>query len=174
MIHTDRYQAALETIRPPGSGCHPNLLGVANRGVLAGITPEQIFSDIRHAIPAGDRHVPDSEITDPINKALADHNGGTFTPKPRPQPLVTNGKAALRGIIAQGTITDDVDLGECSPVRLLGAPEDDAVLVLETLYRHDDLLWIGGPKDLGFSGRPSARWPSGSPISAPAGGRSPT
>jgi hypothetical protein len=156
-----RYQAALENIRPPGSGCHTNLLGVANYGVLAGITPDQILADIRNAIPAGDRQIPDREIEDAIQKALADHHGGTFTPRPRPAPVVQDGAAALRRIIAQGTITEEVDLWECSPLRLWRAPEDDPVFLLQNLYQPTDRIWIGERYDAGSLGttlRTAAEW----------------
>lgn len=161
MIGTDRYQAALANIPPPGCGCHPGLLSPANYGVLAGIDPDQIFADIRHAIPAGDRQIPDREILDAIKKALADHQGGTFIPRPRPQPVVQDGKTALRRIIAQGTITDEVDLWEASPIRLWSTPQDDPVLLLETLYAPTDLVFIGERYDAGILGdtiRPASEW----------------
>jgi hypothetical protein len=157
----DRYRAALASIPPPGSGCHVSLLAVANRGVLAGRDPELILGDIRDAIPSGARRVPDREIADAIQKALADHQGGTFTPRPRPEPVVRDGKATLRRIIAQGTIDTEVDLWEQSPIRLWGAPEDDPALLLETLYQPTDLLWIGERFDAGILGktiRPAGEW----------------
>jgi hypothetical protein len=161
LIGTDRYRAALANIPPPGCGCHGALLSVANYGVLAGIDPDQIFADIRHAIPAGDRQIPDREVLDAIKKALADHHGGTFVPRPRPQPVVQDGKTALRRIITQGTITDEAGLWEASPIRLWSTPQDDSVLLLETLYAPTDLVFIGerhAGGTLGATIRPAAEW----------------
>jgi hypothetical protein len=157
----DRYRAALAAIPPPGTGCHTALLRVANLGVLAKRDPELIRGDIRDAIPAGARRVPDREIVDAIQKALADHQGGTFTPRPKPAPLVKDGAKALQRIIAQATITTEVDLWERSPIRLDGLPQDDPALLLETLYRPTDLLFLGDriePGILGATIRPVADW----------------
>ena len=117
-----RYNEALRNIPPPGCGCHGYLLTVSNYGVMAGLRPETIFQDIRRAIPQGSRRIPDKEIQDALSKAISDHNGGTFTPRLRPVPVVQDGKAALRRIIDQATITTEVDLWEASPIRLWEAP----------------------------------------------------
>jgi hypothetical protein len=157
-----RYREALGSIPAPGGGgCHTALLSVANLGILAGIDPQQLLDDIRAAIPRGGRAVPDREITDAIRKALADHTGTPFTPRPRPQPIVRDGAAALRALIKQGTVSTEVDLWERSPVRLLNMPQDDPTLLLSTLYRPDDLVWIGERHDAGILGstvRPAAAW----------------
>jgi hypothetical protein len=118
----DRYIDNLNTARPPGTGCHGWLLSTANRGVMAGLSADKIFLDLRHSIPQGTRRISDKEIADAVNKALADHNGGTYTPRPRPEPIVNNGKATLQRLIAQGKITDEVSLWEISPIRLWEAP----------------------------------------------------
>jgi hypothetical protein len=119
----DRYRKRLETIPSPGgNGCHVALLAAANLGIMAGVSPGQIFSDLRAAIPKGKRFVTDREITDAINKALLDHNGGTFTPRPRPAPIIQDGKRTLRKIIGQGRYSDEADLWEASPIRLLDEP----------------------------------------------------
>lgn len=143
MTIADRYTEALGCIPPPGGGCHPSLLSVANLGALAGIEPEQIHEDIRQAIPYGRRQIPDKEISDAIQKALQDHRGGTFIPRPRPKPAIRDGKAALQKIIDQGSILDEADLWEASPLRLWEYPQDDPVLLLDTLFEPADLVWIG-------------------------------
>jgi len=113
-----RYSEALQDIPVPGCGCHPYLLTVSNYGVICDFSAEQIFTDIRRAIPQGTRQVCDGEITDAINKALADRTGGTFSPRQRTKPVVKDGKAALQRIIEQGKISDETGLRETSPVRL--------------------------------------------------------
>ncbi|MBA4419270.1 MAG: hypothetical protein C0392_15400 [Syntrophus sp. (in: bacteria)] len=157
-----RYNKVLNQIPPPGgNGCHASLLGVANLGVSAGLDGEQIFSDILQNIPQGKRRVSDREILDAVNKALSDHNGGRFTPTPRPQPIVANGKTALQRIIEQGKISDEADLWEHSPIRLYDEPEKDPVLFLETLFPIDALIWIGTKYQEGVMGatiRTTGEW----------------
>lgn len=156
-----RYNEALRNIPPPGCGCHGCLLTVSNYGIMAELTAETIFADIRRSIPQGRRKVSDGEITDAVNKALSDHNDGTFTPRPRPKPAVQDGKAALKKIINQGKISDEADLWERSPIRLWEEPKDDPVLLLETLFKPDDLIWIGEhdhPGALGKTIQTAEKW----------------
>lgn len=144
MTVLDRYSKALESIPAPGgNGCHPALLSVANLGTLAGLDPEQIYNDLRRAIPKGARRVPDNEIWKTIKKALREHKGGTFIPRPKTKPVINDGKAALYKIISQSKISDEADLWESSPIRLLDDPAGDAVLLLQTLFKSDDLIFIG-------------------------------
>ena len=117
-----RYRDAVSNLPPPGCGCHTALLSAANYGALAGIDPQQIHDDLRRSIPPGSRKILDREIQDAISKALGDFNGGTFTPRPRPAPIIKDGAAALQRIIAQAKISDEVDLWEASPIRLMEAP----------------------------------------------------
>ncbi len=157
----NRYQEALREIPAPGYGCHPFLLSVANRGVSAKIRPEEIFEDIRLAIPCGSRKISDREITNAINKALADYSAGTFTPKPRPVPAVANGTAVLQKIISRGKYSDDADLWEASPIHILDELRHDAILLLSTLYRPEDLLYIGERDQAGIPGetiRTACEW----------------
>jgi hypothetical protein len=139
----ERYREALEKIPPPGCGCHTSLLGVANQGVIAGIDLQKIFDDIRVNIPEGSRRISDREIVDAVNKAMADHNGGIFTPRPRPVSIVKDGASALQRIIGLGDISDESDLWECSPIRLLDEPKDDPALLLKTLFDESDYVFVG-------------------------------
>lgn len=156
-----RYKERLDNIPPPGSGCHPSLLGVANLGVLAGKDPREIYEDIRCSIPPGSREVGEREITDAIIKAVRDHQGGTFTPRSQPEPIIKDGKVALQRIIEQGRINKDVDLMEASPVRILCLPEESPVLFLSIMFEHDDFVFIGNRKERGILGksiRTAAEW----------------
>jgi len=156
MAALDRYHDALRTIPAPGAGClpcHPYLLSVSNLGILAGQAPEKVFIDIRNAIPSGRRKVPDNEILKTVQKAFADKQRGTFTPQPRPEPVVRDGKVALQKIINQSKIEDPVDLWEASPIRLLNDPTADAVLLLKTLYEPNDLIFIGDRYNRGIIGQ---------------------
>ena len=146
-----RYNLALNSIPAPGgNGCHPALMSVANLGVFANLDPEQIFNDIRRSIPTGGRKVTNNEIRKTIDKAFRDHQGSTFIPRPRPRPVVNDGKVALRKIISQSKKSDDVDLWEISPLRLLDDPAADAILLLKTLFKPEDLIFIGDRHDRGI------------------------
>jgi len=150
-----RYRQALGEIPAPGrgDGCNPRILGVANYGALAGLDAQEIFDNIRQHIPTGSRRVTDAEIWRAVQKAVGDQNGGVWKPTPRPAPVVQDGKKALRGIIAQGSIIEEVDLWEASPIRLLDEPQYDPALFLQTLYLPDDLLFIGERYDEGILGK---------------------
>ncbi len=149
----EKYKYALQNIPPPGCGCHVSLMRPANYGVIAGLDSEQIFQDIRTSIPLGNRHVPDKEIDDAIRKALSDHSKGTFTPKPRPKPLVNDGAKALQQIINQGIYSDLADLWEASPIRLLDTPERDMILFLKIRFKLTDYVFIGGHDEPGILGK---------------------
>lgn len=147
------YLRAHQNIPPPGCGCHSSLLGIANLGALAGLSAEKIFSDIRKAIPLGARRVPDHEIREAVNKAVADHGGKScrvYTP--RPVPVVRDGKTALRKIISQAKIHTEADLLEQSPIRLGEEPQMGAILLLETLYKDNDKICIGDRYSKGIIG----------------------
>jgi len=141
-----RYREALDTIPPPGRGCHPTLLRVANLGIAAGIAAESVFSDIRAAIPQGTRRVPDREILVTVDKAAKDAASATPAHRPRAWPSKTNpqvdGVRLRNKIIAEGS-RDEADLWEASPVRLGEAVPWDALLLLDLLYREEDYLFIG-------------------------------
>jgi hypothetical protein len=153
----NRYQESLRSIPPPGCGCHPYLLAVADYGVMGGLSGEQIISDVRYAIPQGMRRISDREITDAVNKALSDHNGGTFTPRPRPEPPVQDMTTALQKIIQKGKIKTEAALWEASPKRLREDPERDPVLFLKSLYSSEDHLFIGDRYD-GKTVKPVSQW----------------
>jgi len=155
----DRYQESLKNIPPPGCGCHAYLLSVANHGIMAGLNTEAIFQDVRRSIPTGNRQIPDKEITDAISKALSDHKCGSFTPKATPTPVVQDGKAALQRIIDQGTITEDADLYDASPVKITWEPEEDTVNFLSILFDPGEYLFIGDK--FGTTVKTSGEWIDG-------------
>ncbi|MBA3034997.1 MAG: hypothetical protein FP814_00730 [Desulfobacterium sp.] len=142
MDKLDAYNKSLNRIPAPGNGCHPSLLSVSNYGVMAGLSPERICDDIMQHVPAGRRKVSVREVQDAVGKAVTDcHQGFTF--QKREKPLVKDGQKTLQKIISKAKITEEVDLWEASPIRLLDKSEKDMVLLLEVLYQPDDLLFIG-------------------------------
>jgi hypothetical protein len=162
MTAKSKYFARLQNIPAPGgNGCHTQLLSVANLGVLAGYSPEEIQEDIRQAIPSGKRRVSDSEIEAAVYKATSDHKTITlptgekyqrYRPH-RQEPIVHNGKTALQRIIEQSNITDDADLWESSPVRPDWTPQEDAANFLFSMFMPDDLIFIGERLEPGIIGQ---------------------
>jgi hypothetical protein len=140
-----RYQDYLASLPPPGgNGCHVALLGAANLGVMAGVPAEQIFSELKSAIPAGGRRVTDREIADAVNRAVADQKvGAALSRIPRPEPLVSDPASILRSLIDQEKDAAEADLWEASPTRIDWPPEEDAMQILQMLYDQDDLIFIG-------------------------------
>ena len=163
MAAIDRYQDNLSNPVAPGTGENFNpswLPSTAILGVMAGIDPQQIHDDIRRVTPAGNRPVPDKEISRSINNALRAWGTGTFTPQPRPKPLVNDGRAALSKIIESAVITTEADLWESSPVRLMDEPEKDAVLLYENLFDGNDFVWSADRHEPGTPStiRPVCEW----------------
>jgi hypothetical protein len=153
MDRIERYQSALNLIPPPGTGCHPTLLSVANYGVMAGLDGERILRDILEHIPYGQRRISGREITEAINKAMDDRNRGAFIPKIKPALIISDGQRTLEKLIGQGIYSEAADLLEASPIRLWGTPEKDYVLFIETLFAKNDLIWIGDRYDSGIMGK---------------------
>lgn len=154
------YQKRLESIPAPGgNGCHPALLGTANLGIMARLTPEQMFADLRQAIKPGKRRVPDQEIWAAINRAILDHGGSAvdmayhgFVPQ-RKESLLNDGKAVLKSIISQSSIRDEADIIDNSPIRINWSPSEDPINLLATLYDPSDLLFIGDRAESGIRGK---------------------
>lgn len=147
-----RYREALASLPSPGAGCHTALLSVANMGVRAGVSPEALFEDIRQTLPSGSRHVSDREILDAVNKALGDSKNGSFSPAPKPKPVVQNGDETLRAIIAQGHCRTGEELTALSPVRIYDSPQLQTHAFLMTCFREDDRVFIGDRLQAGVMG----------------------
>jgi hypothetical protein len=136
-------------------------MSTANLGIMAGKDPQEIHDEIRKVIPTGTRQISDREITDAINKALSDHRGRTYTPRPHPVPVVQDGKTALQRIIRQAKLTDEVDIWEASPLRIWDEPKDHQALFLSTIFNPTDLIWIGEHHQAGIMGdtiRTADKW----------------
>ncbi|VGO18787.1 hypothetical protein [Pontiella sulfatireligans] len=160
MKQNKKYNKALQSIPSPGGGgCHPALLGVANHGVMAGLTDERMFTDIRNSIPDGDRPVPDNEIDAAIRRARQDLTGVTSTGgRPsvphKPRPVIKS--AYLQHLLKQGKGISEQDLRAVSPVQLLEVPKYDAHFILQVLFNPEDILFLGGRYDTGL--RPAKDW----------------
>ena len=144
--HLGFKDALLSLPRPGGHGYHPQLLGVANRGIWAGIHPVELIAMIRQHTPAGDRRVSDKEISDAVNKALREHTGNPrrwtgLYPRPATRPFNTGAFMAARMAEANGI--GEYDISEASPVRIDWSIGQDATELLTRLYAPADMLFIG-------------------------------
>lgn len=152
-----KYQDRLRSIPAPGAGCHPELLGVANLGIIAGRTPDVIFADIREAVPSGTRRLSDREIHDAIHKAHMDCKpvGGSYQ-RYRPvkvKPRINDGEARRGAIIAQASVSDEADLWESSRIRIDWTPEQDPAVFIGALFDPEDYLFIGDRIEPGIIGK---------------------
>jgi len=144
----DRYRTKLATLPASGGGgCHPALLGVASLGVMAGVSPEGVFRDLREQVH-GTRRVPDREILDAVDKAAREHPPGMSAGNlparmTRPPVPAFDGAGALRRIVAEGRGVSEEDISARSPVAIDWDPREDAARVIEALYRPDDVLFVG-------------------------------
>lgn len=152
MAALDRYKENLTNPRPPGTGCHSWIMSTANLGVMAGLELRRLYDDIRNVIPPGTRRISDREVQDAIRKALADHRGRDYIPRPRPSSILQNAQNALKKIVAQAKITSEMDLWEQSLIRLWEEPHKDQALLLSTLFDPVDLIWIGEHHHSGILG----------------------
>ena len=118
------------------------------------------IADIRGAIIPGKRQITDREVLDSIQKAVTDLRAGKWTPRPRPTPIVKDGRAALQKLIAAGSIHDEETLRKASPVLIPEDPRDQAALLFQTIYRGSAFIFAGGPYDHGTSEtiRPVCEW----------------
>lgn len=156
-----RYRERLSSLPKPGYGLcfHTKSLGVADLGVTAGLSPEQIVADLHQAAQGGKRREPDSQIINTVRRALADHGDGRFVPVPRPKPIIRNGAAVLRKLIGQGRGVTEADMRKASPVPIDG--KDDTVLALQNLYGENDRIFVGERYNEGMMGatiRTCAEW----------------
>ena len=160
MAAIDRYNENLSNPVASGAGYHSWEMSTADRGVMAGVAPEQIFADIKRVMLPGKRRITDSIIWNTIKRALADHSKGTFTPRPQPKPIINNSDATLQKIIESAVITTEADLWEDSPVRLTGEPAEDAVLLMENRYDGNNFLWAADRHEPGTPStiRPVLEW----------------
>ena len=154
------YIQKLHSIPAPGKGCHTALLGVANCGIREGIPKEQIFADIRQHIPNGTRYVPDSEIYAAISKAKRDYIPYRSTSrepfkKSVPKPKISS--EYRDHLLEKGKGIEETDLYDASPERLPDSPAEDTELLLQTIYKPDDYLFIGTQYDTKV--RTVRQWP---------------
>ena len=147
-----RFQEALTSLPlPGGNGYHPRLLGVANIGIRSGLPPADVAAALRAHTPPGGRRVPDREIMDAVRKAQDSHHGPARSmvqsrwrpPKPIPTVRPFDAATFLAARLAEGEGYGECEIWDASPVRIETTPPEDAILLLETLYTPEDMLFAG-------------------------------
>lgn len=163
-VRLRKYHDAIAALPPSGSGLHRALLGVANHGVMAGLTGEQIFTDLRANV-TGSRRVSDVEISDAITKAINDkgnwqssslvtdeNHAPAIRNMPPTKKTIRNPKQVIEKLIELGRGYSEDALRECSPVELSAEPKNDARLVMVTLYNPSELIFVGSRPEAGMVG----------------------
>jgi hypothetical protein len=146
-----RYTEALRKLPSPGAGCHGALMGVANLGVMNGLSESVLLGDIRSSIPSGHRRVADREILDAIHKAQSEckvtsagHAPRTQRRRPQEARKPFDGPKYRQNLIERSRGVSDADLWELSPYRITWEPGPmDALHLLDTLYAPAEILLIG-------------------------------
>lgn len=163
-----RYRIKLAALPAPGcgQGFHAGLASVVAVGRNCGISPDEIYGDLRRLANSGSRSVPDGEITAAIKFVFSHSTPWTLSPRiPRP---VFNGRSTLKNIIAKGCTYTEADIWEVSPLRINWSVEEDACHLLETLYSSTDILFLGNRTCTGPSSVQSvASWLAADPVRWP-------
>jgi len=148
-----RYRQALAELPPPGSGCHPALLSVANYGILEGVSINEIAADLQQAVDGkGTRVVSNHEIIDAIKKASSDIQADKpiLFPK-RKTPAIK--QSAFHRFKKKGVWADPAEILESSKIRIDHEPGYlDAILILKALYEPDEFVFIGSRLQPGIMG----------------------
>jgi hypothetical protein len=144
------FEDALLRIPPPGNGCHPFLMTVANIGARQGLGENEMIKAIAVSIPQGGRVVSHKEIADTVRKAIQERNGNY-----RPNtgvPLTSFRKtnpAMLNKFLHPNKITPE-DFLRASPVPI--DPDDgpgQLSLCLQHLFDPEDKIFIGDFRSTG-------------------------
>lgn len=176
-----KYQKHLKSIPAPGCGqdCHPFLLGVASLGIKAGRSHDAILADIRAAIPAGGRRVPDHEIMTAIKRASLDTAPAGSDPASRPVVEInrrvrlseTEAAKVRERVLSYSTGPVELDSDafraahgfqfEPQPIMALYPEAFTMIQLIRELYALDDPLYIGSEymEDSGKDNiRPAGEW----------------
>lgn len=149
----EAYENALTSFPAPGEGhgSHSALMSVANRGIAAGISGEEIVDDLQRYIPAGSKNIPLSQIEAAVKKAQTTpyrpgKSNGAVAPTTKPQSPRRLPDVLTQKLIAEGWGTQEEDFLNISPVPIPQVLHEQALLML-SLYEDSDVLFIGSRYD---------------------------
>jgi len=135
MSALSKYEDGLRSYPPRGSGLHQFIMGLACLGAIAELPPETVIQDMNASL-AG---IKPNEASDAVKKAFAtDRAFSEYEPikaKPTKKPKTIDD-------FINHTPRDPLELWEISPIPLED-PDNDALLLLETLYSDQEYLFIG-------------------------------
>jgi len=141
---------------------------VANHGILAGLSGQEVYDDIRRSTPRGSRTVADKEIQETIDNAIEFHGNGQSKPYKKTQvaSCIIPEKNTFSTISATGKYSTEDELKAASPIPIPDDPVAQQRLFLETVFLPDDLVfsgekvWPGTPQTI----KPVCEWTlSGAP-----------
>ena len=146
----------------PGQGCHSWIMSTCNLGVIAGKSPDEIFSGIRRVVHPSR---PDGEITETIKEALRSHGDGNHRGFSAPtrqdvKTIIHNGAAVFNKIVSQGKYSTEQELKAASPISIPENTQDQQKLFFDTVFQWDDFVFCGGEFQTGTSQsiRPCCEW----------------
>ena len=136
MSALSKYEEALSSAPARGAGLHQFAMKVARLGVMADIPPQRVVEEGNLKLVG----LRPNEMAQAVSKA-----SNTEVVSNAPMPTRSTYRPKITPpieVFAKGQPTDFMELMEVSPVRLLDV-DDEAKLLLETLYKPDDHLFIG-------------------------------
>lgn len=163
-----QYLKALNELPPAGGDCnyHTTIMGLANLGVRSGRDDETIFNDIRNHTK-GSRDVPDDEIRKTVDHARRDYDltrfSNTISKNNRNEiklNRIKHDEELCKWLCERFNIpptTDDdlakyktemqsIDGMECDDLFRMFPNCADTLILLDTLYKPNDFIFIGDDK----------------------------
>ena len=151
-----KYEKALAVIPASGGGgAHGAMLGIANYGARADLSADEMYSDIQAAWH-GERDWNHSDAVTTIAKAIREAgyaNAMTaFTGKQmkRRQGNLTplGSTETTRRLVHDGWGATEADIVASSPIAIPDAPVEQFKLLLETLYKPEEKIFLGCNYDM--------------------------
>ena len=159
------YEALIKHFPAPGGeGAHQAFFKAGALGYRARLSEEKIVADIKAALPHGRRSVSDDEIESGVSAGFTDAMSQSLGGVKAKDKKVAKSRIpadAFKRLADLGKGATEADIMARSPVPL-DFPETEAGWrALELLYKPDDWLYIGRPRDPGLLGRtvrPVSEW----------------
>ena len=144
--HPSYYSNALKALPPPGSGgFHTGIMKVAILGFRAGIDRQQIHSDLRSIANQGSRQVPERELEDTLDNAMAEVSSpNSAKNRCTSQGGSVAGIKSREAIIAAGHGFSEADIIKSSPVDVTNLTPWDFI---KHLYGMKEMIFIGDRHD---------------------------
>ena len=149
---------------PGGGGAHQAFFKAGALGYRARMPEDKVVADVKAALPRGGRSVSDDEVETGVAAGFADAMSRSLGEAKAKNPKTAKSRIpadSFRRLVELGRGASEASIMARSPVKL-DFPETEAGWrALELLYKPDDYLYIGGPRDVGAIGktvRPVADW----------------